>query len=202
MKRYEVKVKGVTPLIMHNVQGANPMNKYTKEKKIYTAKASRKTDADIAKLAELDFKSSLYFDPEYGGLYMPVDNISKMLLEAARALDQKKAKKQIVGLQLDDQGYPLDIEYASSFDDLVKDESNKYFRMVTVGKAKTPSTRAMFNNWGFKCTYCVDDGIVDDDKVAEWWNYAGMRVGLGSRRPFAPTPGGYGKFLVESLKEV
>ncbi len=199
---YRVKIQGATPLIMHNCQGADPKNPYTIEKKPLMAKKSNKTAAHYDKLSELDFKSSLYWSEEMKGLYMPVDNISKMLLCAGRALDKMKGKSQFVGLRFTTHlGFELDIKNRDNFDALVKDPDNKYVRMVTINKAKNPSTRAIFNEWSFEADCLIDDEIVDPQIIESWWIYAGGRIGLGARRPGGPTPGGYGKFVVLSFKE-
>lgn len=201
MKKYLVKISGSTPLIMHNSAGANPQNHYTKIKKPLTAKRN-KTDADYEKLAELDFLSSLYFDNEIG-LYMPAENIQKMLLEAARGCDQKKAKKQVVGCRLLEHfGYSIETENCGDLEALVKDPKNKYFAMVTIQKSKSPHTRAIFRDWKFELECEVDTEIVDPHIVRDWFVYAGDRVGLGSRRPYAPTPGLYGRFIVNEFSEI
>jgi len=201
MKKYHIKVKGVTPLIMHNSAGANPQNHYTKIKKPITAKRN-KTDADYEKLAELDFLSSLYFDVLLG-LYVPAENIQKMILEAARGCDQKKAKKAVVGVRLLEHfGYQLETDNCKDLNALMKDPKNKYFAMVTIQKAKNPHTRAIFHNWRFELDVEIDEVIVDPHFVHEWFVYAGDRVGLGSRRPYAPTPGQFGRFVIEQFEEV
>lgn len=196
-KTLKIKAEGVTPLIMHNSQSANPMNEYSRLKKPIIAKRANKTEADHEKLAELDFLSSLYWSKELNGLYMPTENVQKMLLEAARALDQRKAKKQIVGIRFDEHlGWPLISPNRSDLDKLIADQTNKYFKIVTLQRTKTPSTKAIFNQWSFECTMLVDTDIVSLEDVKSWWEYAGSRVGLGGRRPYGPTPGQFGRFVV------
>lgn len=202
-KRFKLKVRGMTDLIMHNSEAANPMNEYTLEKKPIMNKRANKTENDHMKLAELDFLSSLYWSESLDGLYMPVENVQKMLLEAGRALDQKKAKKQIVGVRFETHiGWPLQTPNRSDKTALLADKSNKYFKIVTVQKSKLPNTKAIFKEWAFDCEIIIDTDIVDVEVVRDWWDYAGRRVGLGSRRPYAPTPGHFGVFLVDEFKEV
>lgn len=200
-RNYQITARGATPLIMHSCQAADPLNEYAQAKKKITSKRSNKTEADYALLQELDFKSSLYWDDDIG-LHIPAENLQKMILESARALDKMKAKKQIVGHSIEDFMIPLDVKNAKDFDALVADPSLRYVTIVTVQKAKNPSCRAKFNEWAFKLLISVDDEIVNPTEVKAWWEYAGKRVGVGARRPYGPTPGSYGKFIVESFEEV
>ena len=183
---FEIKIEGATPLIMHNAQGADPLHPYTKEKKPIVDKRSKKTDADFKKLAELDFLSSLYWSEDLGGLYIPVENVFKMLLQAGRLIDQRKTKSQIVGIRFNDPlGWPVKTKNRSNLKALVKDPSNKYFQLVNVGKNKTPNTKGIFHEWSFDASIIIDDEFVDPSVVEKWWEVAG-RIGIEeARRPYA-----------------
>jgi len=201
-KTFLVKIKGASPLIMHNSEGADPENKWSKEMAPLKAKR-KKTESDSKSIRDLSFISSLYWSAELDGIYMPVDNVSKMILEAGRACDQRSAKKQIVGVSFDKYlGWPLNVKNRSDIELLKNDESTKYFKIVTIGKAKVPSVRAIFKEWSFEFNIVIDCSIVNPSTIENWIEYAGKRVGLGCRRPYAPTPGPYGKFYIEDFKEV
>lgn len=201
-KSYHVKVKGSSPLIMHNSISVDPECRWTKMMAPLKAKR-KKTENDLKEIRDLSFLSSLYWSDELNGLYMPTDNVRKMLLEGARALDQRQAKKQIVGIRFDNHlGWPLLTPNRDNID-LLKDDPNlRYFRIVTIQKAKVPSIRAIFKQWSFELDVIIDHSIVDLEVVESWFDYSGYRVGLGCRRPFAPTPGDYGRFYIESFKEI
>jgi hypothetical protein len=163
----------------------------------------KKTSADVKEIRDLQFLSSLYWSEDLQGLYMPSDNVRKMLLESARALDQRGAKKQIVGVSFDHYlGWPLQVENRDSLEKLRENERLKYTRIVTIQKSKVVGVRAIFYTWSFELNIDIDDEIVDPSTVENWFIYAGKRVGLCGRRPYGPTPGEYGKFLVESFKEI
>jgi len=203
IKTFKVLVRGASPFIMHNSEGANPLNKWTLEASPLKKKGSKKTELDIKKLDEIGFLSSLYWSSELDGLYMPTDNIRKMILESGRACDQKGAKKQIVGVRFAEYlGYQFITKNRSNIDLLKEDTSNRYFKIVTVGRAKVPNVRAIFKEWGFEFNILIDTSIVNPSTVEHWLNYGGDRIGLGSRRPYAPTPGEFGRFIIESFKEV
>lgn len=197
-----IKIKGASPLIMHSASSADPQNYWAK--KMGPLKAKRKkTDADIQEIRELSFLSSLYWSEELESLYMPAENVRKMLLEAGRALDQKNAKKQIVGIRFETHlGWPLNIKNANNLEALRKDDSLKYIKLVTIAKAKVVSVRSIFSEWEFEMDIIVDRTILDPKTVEEWFDYAGKRVGLCARRPYGPTPGEFGKFYVKSIEEI
>lgn len=201
-KKFLVKIRGASPLIMHNSESADPLNFYTKQLAPLKAKR-KKTDTDIKQIRDLTFMSCLYWSEDLNGLYMPSDNVRKMLLEAARALDQKSAKKQVVGIRFSTYlGWPLDIENRSDIEALVNDDSNKYNKIVTIQKSKVPSVRAIFKRWSFEMEILIDSSIVNAENVEKWFEYSGARVGLGARRPYGPTPNEFGKFIVEEFVEV
>lgn len=203
LKTFKVSVRGVSPLIMHNSESANPLNKWALEAAPLKKKGAKKTEVDIAALNEIGFLSSLYWSSELDGLYIPTDNVRKMILEAGRACDQKGAKKQIVGVRFTEYlGYQLQVKNRSDIDLLKEDQSNRYFKIVTVGRAKVPNVRAIFKEWSFDFKIIIDTTIVNVSIVEDWLNYAGDRVGLGGRRPYAPTPGEFGRFVIEDFKEV
>lgn len=201
-KLYNVKIRGVTPFIMHNSDGADPQNRWTLEMAPYKAKR-KKTESDHKMIRDLSFQSSLYWSEELDGLFIPTDNLRKMILEAGRAMDQKGAKKQIVGVSFTNyKGYQFETKNRSDINLLTKDPACRYFKIVTIGKAKVPSIRAKFTLWSFEMKINIDCSIIDPNTVEQWLDYAASRIGLGARRPYAPTPGEFGKFVVEEFKEI
>lgn len=202
-KQFKVSINGVTPLIMHNSESADPRNKWTLMMKPLKDKRSKKTESDMNEINDISFLSSLYWSDDLGGLYMPTDNIRKMLLEAGRGCDQKGAKKQIVGVRFSEYlGYKLITPNRDNIKALKVDDSLRYFKIVTIGKAKVPSIRAIFKEWSFDIEITIDCSIVNPSTVEEWFEYAGDRVGLGGRRPYAPTPGEFGRFQITEFKEI
>ena len=64
-----VRIEGHQPLIFHNSQLANPLNKWAKAMKDVTSKR-KKTDADLLELQRLEFMGGIYYD-EAVGVYLP-----------------------------------------------------------------------------------------------------------------------------------
>lgn len=80
-KTLTTKVIGIAPLIMHNGQTADPLNKYAKAMKEVSGKR-KKTEADYIKLAEIEFKAGLYMNVE--GPVVPSQMIEATILAGAR----------------------------------------------------------------------------------------------------------------------
>ena len=80
----KVEIVGTAPLIMHNGQTADPLNRYAKAMAEISGKRS-KTEADLEQMAWLDFIGSLYM-----GTDGPV--VPGRLIEAAIVEGAKKSK--------------------------------------------------------------------------------------------------------------
>ena len=76
-----VRVRGIAPLICHNGQLVDPMNKWVRAIKKLTNKGKKKTDEDIAEIARLEFLGGLYAG-EDGAPCVPGENIEAWLGEA------------------------------------------------------------------------------------------------------------------------
>ena len=59
METIRFRLEGIVPLLMHNARLADPLDSASKALAAVTGKR-KKTDSDIEKIAELEFKGSLY----------------------------------------------------------------------------------------------------------------------------------------------
>jgi hypothetical protein len=137
-KTFKVKVKGASPFIMHDSACADPYNSWTL--KMAPLKAKRKkTIQEAQEIRELSFLSCLYWSEELSGIYVPTDNVRKMILEAGRSCDQKNAKKQVVGIRFPEYlGWQFQVKNRNNLQALKEDPTNKYFKIVTINKSKVP----------------------------------------------------------------
>ena len=202
VKNICVSIRGVTPFIMHNVAAADPQNQWS-IKMAPIKNKRKKTESDHLELRDLSFLSCLYWANDLNGLYLPTDNIRKMLLESGRSLDQKGAKKQVVGISFPEYlGFPFKTKNRSDMEALKNDPQIRYFKIVTIGRERVPSVRAIFSDWGADILVEIDTSIINVGTVESWFEYAGSRIGLGCRRPYGPTPGEFGRFVVDEFKEI
>ena len=97
MNQVKLKICGITPLITHNNQTANPLNEYSKAIKSLTSKR-KKTDADHQEIARIEWEAGLYL--ENGVVVMPARCIEATFLAAAKK--SKDGKKWQSGAIIDE----------------------------------------------------------------------------------------------------
>lgn len=193
MKKLEVVVKGISPMLMHSCNGVNPMNPFTKEIKKLTAKGKNKTDEDNEIISNLEFQCNIYFDEKVGP-YVPAENIEACLREAAKKVKLGKAFQTAVMVMPE----KIAVEYDGPRDmeGLVNDPNYRDCRPVGIKQNKTMRTRPRFNSWvlRFDIEYSPDI-IKDDDAIVDALKTAGAYVGLNDYRPR------YGRFEVIEVKK-
>ncbi len=185
------RVRGVCPLLMHNGQLSNPLNKFSKQMKKLTGKHT-KTDKDYAELACIEFLGSLYTDKE-GRPILPGELIEATIVSGAKKKRKGPAAK--AGLIVDGNAL-LVYSGPKTAKELVKDDS---FRNVTPVKIKTSRvirTRPQFDEWECEFTVHYLPGEANFDEIQEWVEIAGRVCGFGDWRPR------YGRFEVLEMLEV
>lgn len=182
----ELRLNGTQPLIMHNVQAADPYNPFARAMKEYTSKR-KKTDSDLLEIDRLKFLSGLYYEPTVGP-YLPAPNVFRALIEAGTIT--KSGKKIERGVAFLSRLAPL--EYVGPRDPETlwgKDGDSPFVdrRIVVVNRARIPGVRPIFPEWAASFEIEVDPEIIDPDEFEAIAARAG-RVGVGDFRRF------YGKF--------
>lgn len=186
MKHLQVKITGISPLLMHSDRFANPLDPATKAHKELTGKR-KKTDADHEAIAKSEWMGSLYHDPAVGP-YIPGQNLDATLQEAAKLQKLGKKFKQAV-MVIEDQvpliyTGPRDPEalFAAGFLDV---------RGVKVAMAKLMRCRPKFNQWAAQFTVAFNEDVLNTEEVFKAINDAGSLIGVCDYRPR------FGKFTAE-----
>lgn len=186
MKHLQVKITGISPLLMHSDRFANPLDPATKAHKELTGKR-KKTDADHEAIAKSEWMGSLYHDPVVGP-YIPGQNLDATLQEAAKLQKLGKKFKQAV-MVIEDQvpliyTGPRDPEalFAAGFLDV---------RGVKVAMAKLMRCRPKFNQWAAQFTVAFNEDVLNTEEVLKAINDAGSLIGVCDYRPR------FGKFTAE-----
>ena len=202
IKKVLVKIKGVSPLIMHNGAGANPIDPrklpdflkakfgcdtFLEATKTLTKKRN-KSEADHAKLAELGFYSSLYLNKDNKLIY-PARCFERAILDQSKELKQGQIVKRGVVVPED---ALLDFPNKNK---KLKDlfALHRYDTLVKVSQSTTPRTRAIFPDWS--CAFKIElvskviDLVTLKDILA-----LGLIYGSLERRPR------YGRYKVVSCK--
>jgi len=194
-KYYDVKIKGLSPLMMHNGQLANPMSKYAKAMKEFKGK---KSEEDYAEMAEISFNGGLYW-AEGIGPYVPGESLDAMIKEGARKKKLGKVFESCVMSFRDDGDLRFPLIYDGPRDRVGLFATERFVdsRMVRVPPrtgARVLRTRPVFDGWSLEFTLQVSPCELNDTDIAEALQSASLYGGLMEYRPK------YGRFLVESCE--
>ena len=190
MKTLKFKLTGTSPLLMHNGELANPLNKYSKAIKQISGKR-HKTEADHEEMGHLEFLGGLYLkngEPCVPGFVFEGTIIGK----GGAAKKESKGPQAKAGMFVPDD-YPLKYKGPRSPEKLWEEKDFVNQVMVRVGMAKILRTRPIFNEWSTVVEIVYNPDILNEVDIVRWVNVAGNEVGLMDRRPR------YGRFTVELL---
>jgi hypothetical protein len=186
----QVRIIGVAPLLAHNAQLADPMNKFTKAIKEITAKGRKKTDSDLEALAKLEFLGGLYIGRK-GVPAIPGECVEGMIRDGARK--SRAGKDAICGI-ISDGVWPIEYEGPKDPEKLWLDEQFRDMRPVKVGQARVMRMRPRFNVWALTFSVAYQNEVVNKAGLEKWLRDVGQLVGLCDFRPR------FGRFEVESVK--
>ena len=191
----EIKINmlGVSPLLCHNGQTADPRNTYAKAMKAVSSKR-KKTDADFDELARLEWLA---------GIYRSADDlvIPDYVIESAMIAGAKKSKRgpqAKCGMFFTEHAL---LEFDGKPDAINDDtlagmfESGQFTHTigVRVGMAKVMRTRPIFRNWRCIAMAQYDPDVLNLRDIEEIAADAGKLVGIGDWRPK------HGRFLAEVI---
>ena len=187
-----VSIEGVSPLLMHNSQLANPASPWVRKIKAITGKHhSKKTESDELALIELEFSAGLYFD-EAEGPYIPGVNIEGTIRDAAKTTRQGKAIES--GMVVEQDIIPLKYAGPRTIEGLYDNKKFVDTRAVKLQKSATiMRTRPRFDKWAVDFEIMCIDELVSIRDIEKFINIAGMVKGLGDYRPK------FGRFIVKDF---
>jgi hypothetical protein len=184
-KQLSFIIVGTAPLIMHNGQTANPLNKYAKLLKDVSGKR-RKTEADFEEMARIEFVAGLYMDQS--GPVLPSRLLEAVVVEGAR---KSKSGKQAQAGVIVEKHASLIYDGPRTDKELFDDERFRMAVPVRVGQVKVVRTRPVFENWSAVVELSYLEDIINPAHLTGAVRAAGMLVGIGDWRPR------YGRFALE-----
>lgn len=176
-KTLKVKIVGVAPLIMHNGQTANPLNKFAKAIKEGSLKR-KKTEADFEELARIEYLAGLYMGDD--GPVLPAVMLEAVITKgAAKAKNGRLTEAGVIV----EQNAKLEYKGPRAADALEKDEKFRLVAPVKVGQSKVMRTRPIFRDWAANIEVKYLDDIINERDLLTALRAAGTYVGLGDWRP-------------------
>ena len=194
--RYQIEIKGITPLIMHNgAAGLDTRSPANLEKaEIAKKRGTNRTEADDIRLRELETETSLWVNGN-GRPTVPEAAMRSVIETGARKLKQGPQVRE--GLVVDSvDEFIYDHSLGTTVAELIK--TVQFVAPVVVQRARILRTRAKFDEWGLRFRVEVDDELVDKGQLERWLDIAGRRIGLGDWRP--EKSGHYGRFEIVSIE--
>ncbi|MGR0185432.1 hypothetical protein [Azospirillum aestuarii] len=171
------KIIGVSPLLMHNGQLADPLNLFAKSIAEISSKR-KKTDADHVEMGRREFYGSLYMSG--GRPCIPGEMMEAVLIAGAKK--EKKGNQAKAGILVENNS-PLLYDGPTTAEDLWADERFRLRVPVKVGTAKVMRTRPRFDNWSAEIEVKFLPTMVNAREVKSFLQAAGEQVGIGDWRP-------------------
>ncbi len=179
MRTLSLKLTGVSPLLMHNGQTADPLNPFSKAMKQVSGK-KKKTEADFLELAKIEFNAGLYLSDDKQSLVIPTYVLEATLLGGAKKVKSGQACK--AGLFVDNDAV-LHYDGETSPGALWETGAHVMKTGVRVGMARVMRTRPILRNWSCVVEVSYSDELLNPQDILEFAVHAGQSVGIGDWRP-------------------
>lgn len=186
MQIIEFNIRGISPLLMHSDQLANPLHPATKAHKELTSKR-KKTDADHEDIAKSEWLASLYYDEEIG-IHIPGQNLDATMVESAKLQKLGKHVKR-AAMVVEDR---IPLKFKGPKDPLALFEDKRFVdvRGVKVMAAKLMRCRPIFREWELTFNVQLDEEVMNESEIRKIVSDGGRFIGLCDYRPR------FGKFEV------
>ena len=180
------KIKGLSPLMLHNGQLADPLNPYTKRVKAITSKR-KKTDEDYEALYQIEWEGSLYLNSDRRVVF-PGLNLESAMVEGAKK--QKMGDAAKAGILIEDD-FLIEYDGPKDLEKLKADKRFRDIRGTRVQNGRVMRCRPIFIPWGLSFTLHYLPEMMNESQVVEILATVGRIIGIGD---FTPK---YGRFSVE-----
>lgn len=216
MKTVEVKITGLTPLLMHwdNLDWADQMDAWKND-----PKNKKNSKAGDDRTPPWRWIGCVYNDGKI--VTMPSENIMRCLMEGAAQVPTGKGQKTFKaqsqsGLMCQDFHWPFFVNGKSVSMDAIKEmieletfaENTEaatklgfslYVKRARIGMAKHIRVRPRFDTWSTSGKIMITDNQISVDILRQILSVCGQYKGLCDWRPGGPTPGSWGIFSAEVI---
>lgn len=178
MNETKIKIRGLTPILMHNGQLADPISKATLALAELTGKRN-KTEADHLAISKCEWLGGLYVDDRERPC-LPGEVLESCLVEGAK---RHKLGKLAKGGIIVFGNFPLEYEGPKSIDALWDHGGFLKRSAVRVGQARVIRSRPMFPKW--ECSFVIqwDESMIKNEAMLLEIAHSAGQAGVGDYRP-------------------
>lgn len=179
MEAINVKVVGISPLLMHNTTFTNPLHEVTIKHKELTS-VRKKTEEVHLMIMESEWRGSLYYKEGFG-VYLPGTHFEASIFEAAKL--QKLGKQAKRAIMILENECKIEYDGPRTPDALFKDKRFVDVRPVRVQQAKVIRARPKFDQWATSFILQFNPDLLQKSEVTAMLAAAGGLMGVGDYRP-------------------
>jgi hypothetical protein len=203
IEKVSVRIKGLSPLIVHSDRMMDPFDRYKIEVSKITAKKTNKTDEDLKLLRRLEWEAGFYHGTEEAGPFLPGWNFIRSIKDGATKAERGKGKDMLTGIDVPDQVL-IQYDGPRDLDGMYEAGERAYVdvRRVVIGGKGVMRARPIFRQWWMDIDITVDMHQVRSvEKLLEYITSAGMYAGIGSYRPSSPKGGRFGRYEIVPIEK-
>jgi hypothetical protein len=181
------RLTGVSPLLQHNGQLADPLNPWARALKEVTGKRN-KTDADHEEASKLEWFGSLYTEEKR--IVIPGRCMDATLINAAKK--RKRGVQAKAGL-ICEANFVVEHEGTEDLDALWLDERFRDRTLMRVAQSGVMRTRPKFFPWAATIVVTYQDTLLNPKDIDAFVEIGGEQVGLLEGRPR------FGRYVMQKL---
>ena len=191
MQSIQLKLVGVSAMLLHSDRGANPLHPDAIAHKVLTSKR-KKTDEDHLAIARSEYMLGFYSGDTVA---IPATNIKSTLIEGAKLNKLGSTFNRSVMLFAD--MVPIAHSGPATKSGMWESPACVDCRSVRVGQARLMRYRPRLNDWSLIVDIAFDELMIERAQILTAAENAGKYIGLGNYRPAKGGP--FGRFNVEAL---
>jgi len=189
-----VKCLGTKPLLLHNVDLANPLNPWARKiTDLRGTPSKRRTEKWYEEMAYAGFMGAFYDIPGIDGVAIPAENVRRSIIDTAKA--SRLGTQVLRALMVTAAAVPLIYDGPKTPRQLWDAQKWHLTRMIRGTGGASPTTYPIFREWAVKAPFELDESLLNVRDLTEIVERAGRIEGLGASRKQ-----GYGRFdgLIET----
>lgn len=184
----EIIAAGLKPLLLHNVDLANPLNPYSRQMAdLRGTPSKRRTEKWHEEMSKAQFMGAFY---EGDPISIPAENLRRSIISAAKV--SRMGTAVLRALTVVTPSVPIVYDGPKTRDGLW-DAGWHLTRMIRGTGGASPTTWPKFDNWAVRVPFDLDETVLNLRDLDELVKRAGKIEGLGASRKQ-----GYGRYQGEA----